>query len=39
MARNNRLEARLNDTEYQALIKYARKLGISETEALRRLIQ
>lgn len=39
MARNNRVEARLNDTEYQALIKYARKLSISKSEAPRRLIQ
>jgi antitoxin component of RelBE/YafQ-DinJ toxin-antitoxin module len=39
MAREHRVEARLNEKEYQLLQKYAEKLGITKSEAMRRLIQ
>ncbi len=39
MARQHRVEIRLNEKEYQALEEYATKFGVTRSEAVRRLIQ
>ena len=38
MARERRVEVRLNCKEYRALEKYADKFGVTRSEAIRRLI-
>lgn len=38
MARQHRVEVRLNTKEHQVLEEYACKFGISQSEAVRRLI-
>lgn len=38
MARKHRVEVRLNSQEHQTLEQYADKFGISQSEAVRRLI-
>ena len=38
MARKHRVEVRLNSKEHQVLEEYADKFGMSQSEAVRRLI-
>lgn len=38
MARNYRVEVRLNSLEHQTLAEYADKFGMTQSEAVRRLI-